>query len=127
VNPPFLTSFSNNLSKFWPICEHQAGLGFCVAHPEIPTMEAMNPLLSVQKPSDGIQVILHPLPILEISDHVVRAYKRGHKGAIVGGLLGQQNDLEITIEHSFNSRTILEDGRYTLDPEWFADLLDQRM
>jgi COP9 signalosome complex subunit 6 len=88
---------------------------------------AVNQLLSTQKSSDSsLQVALHPLPILEISDYITRSYLRGHSGAIVGALLGQQNGREITIEHSFSCLTIgTEDGRYKLDFQWFADRLEQ--
>lgn len=85
-----------------------------------------NPLISVQKAGDsGLQVVLHPLPILEISDFVTRGYQRGFKGAIVGGLIGQQNGREITIEHSFTCYTKKNtDGLYELDEPWFLRRLD---
>lgn len=87
---------------------------------------AVNGLLSTQKSSDGLQIALHPLPLLEISDHITRSYQRGHKGAIVGALLGQQNGRQITIEHSFTvGATKGEDGRYRTDPESFIARLDQ--
>jgi len=90
--------------------------------------EPVNELLSTQKSSDGLQVALHPLPILEISDHITRAYQRGHKGAIVGALLGQQNGRQITVEYSFTLGAVKgEDGRYRTDPESFIARLDQSM
>ncbi len=90
--------------------------------------EPVNPLLSTQKSSDsGLQVALHPLPILEISDYITRGYLRGYKGAIVGALLGQQNGREITIEHSFTckSEKVGTSGYYQLDEGWFTERLDQ--
>lgn len=90
---------------------------------------AANELLSAQKSSDsGLQVALHPLPILEISDYITRSYQRNYTGAVVGGLLGQQNGREITIEHSFSCKTIKnQDGLYELDMDWFKNRLDQSM
>ncbi|KAM7198141.1 hypothetical protein V8F33_005199 [Rhypophila sp. PSN 637] len=88
--------------------------------------ETVNPLMSVQKSSDsGRQVVLHPLPILEISDFITRSYQRGFKGAIVGGLIGAQNGRQITIEHSFACHTKKNDaGEYELDETWFSRRLD---
>ncbi|KAL2158614.1 hypothetical protein VTH06DRAFT_4096 [Thermothelomyces fergusii] len=88
---------------------------------------AANELLSTQKASDsGLKVVLHPLPILEISDFIVRGYQRGLKGAVVGALLGQQNGREITIEHSFSCKSVKNaDGLYELDQEWFKKRLEQ--
>jgi COP9 signalosome complex subunit 6 len=88
--------------------------------------QPVNDLLSTQKSSDGLQIALHPLPLLEISDHITRSYQRGYKGAIVGALLGQQNGRQITIEYSFTIGAIKgEDGRYRTDPESFIARLDQ--
>ncbi|KAK4214410.1 hypothetical protein QBC37DRAFT_421367 [Rhypophila decipiens] len=88
--------------------------------------ETVNPLMSVQRSSDsGRQVVLHPLPLLEISDFITRSYQRGFKGAIVGGLIGSQNGRQITIEHSFACHTKKNDaGEYELDETWFSRRLD---
>ncbi|KAK4142372.1 uncharacterized protein C8A04DRAFT_38324 [Dichotomopilus funicola] len=89
--------------------------------------QAANELLSTQKASDsGLKVVLHPLPILEISDFIVRGYQRGLSGAVVGVLLGQQNGHEVTIEHSFSCKSAKnENGFYELDHEWFKSRLEQ--
>jgi len=89
--------------------------------------QAAQELLSTQKASDsGLQVVLHPLPILEISDYIVRGYQRGLKGAVVGALLGQQHGREITIEHSFSCKSAKNaEGFYELDQEWFRQRLEQ--
>jgi len=89
--------------------------------------QPINELLSAQKSSDsGLQVALHPLPLLEISDHITRGYQRGLKGAIVGALIGQQNGREITIEGSFICKSEKNaKGLYELDETWFAARLEQ--
>jgi COP9 signalosome complex subunit 6 len=89
--------------------------------------QAARELLSTQKASDsGLQVVLHPLPILEISDYIVRGYQRGLKGAVVGALLGQQHGREITIEHSFSCKSARNnEGFYELDQGWFKNRLEQ--
>ncbi len=60
-----------------------------------------NPLV-VTGGSSELQVILHPLVLLSISDYIARHTLREQKTPIVGGLLGQQNGREITIEHAFD-------------------------
>ncbi|KAK3352400.1 hypothetical protein B0T25DRAFT_456419 [Lasiosphaeria hispida] len=89
--------------------------------------QLVNDLLSTQKSSDsGLQVALHPLPILEISDYITRGSQRGQKGAIVGALLGQQNGREITVEHSFSCKSEKNaQGFYELDEAWFLARLEQ--
>lgn len=87
-----------------------------------------NPLLSTQTSSDsGLQVILHPLPILSISDRITRFIVRGEKDSlIVMALLGRQNGREITIEESFDCKVDLAaNGEYQLDQDWFDSRLEQ--
>lgn len=92
----------------------------------LPRAMAVNPLLSTQKSSDGLQVALHPLPILEISDYITRSFQRGYKGALVGALLGEPKGREITIEHSFTCGVRAgEDGVYCIDAEQFSQRLEQ--
>jgi len=90
-------------------------------------MASVNSLISTQKSADaGLQVALHPLPILEISDYITRSYLRGYNGAVVGALLGQQNGRDITIEHSFSLKSAKNaEGIYELDYEWFLARLEQ--
>jgi len=88
----------------------------------------MNELLSKQKSTNSsLQITLHPLPIIEISDFITRGYQRKLKGAIVGILLGQQNGREITIEQSFTAKVekTQQDQLYELDLLWFSDRLEQ--
>lgn len=87
----------------------------------------INPLLSTQKSSDGLQVALHPLPVLEISDYITRSIQRGYKAALVGALLGESKGREITIEHSFTCGVIPgRDGTWIIDEAQFATRLEQR-
>jgi COP9 signalosome complex subunit 6 len=85
----------------------------------------VNPLLSMQKSSDGLQVSLHPLPLLEISDYITRSFQRGYKGALVGALLGEQKGREVTIEHSFTCGVQRKDGHWSLDTEQFVTRLEE--
>lgn len=77
----------------------------------------LNPLISTQ-PSSGLQVILHPLVLLTVSDYIARHTLRQQEGPIVGVLLGQSNSREVTAEHAFDAHVIKkDDGTWTLDEE----------
>lgn len=85
-----------------------------------------NPLLSTQKSTDsGLQVALHPLVLLTISDYITRHTLRQQTGPIVGALLGQQNGREITIEHAFDCRLMESEGDVVLHKVWFEERLQQ--
>lgn len=85
-----------------------------------------NPLLSSQKTSDSsLQIILHPLVLLTISDYITRHTLRQQKGPIVGGLLGQQTGREITIEHAFECLVGEVDGDIVLNTAWFEERCQQ--
>lgn len=86
-----------------------------------------NPLLSTQKSSDsGLQVALHPLVLLTISDYITRHTLRQQTGPVVGALLGQQNGREITIEHAFECLLQeTEENEVKLSPSWFEARLQQ--
>ncbi|TVY26197.1 COP9 signalosome complex subunit [Lachnellula hyalina] len=86
----------------------------------------LNPLLSIQKSSDsGLQVALHPLVLLTISDYITRHTLRQQTGPIVGALLGQQNGREITIEHAFDCLLVEVEGEIILNQAWFEERLQQ--
>ncbi|KAB8298665.1 hypothetical protein EYC80_000843 [Monilinia laxa] len=85
-----------------------------------------NPLLSTQKSSDsGLQVALHPLVLLTISDYITRHTLRQQTGPVVGALLGQQNGREITIEHAFECLLEGADNELKLSSSWFMSRLQQ--
>jgi len=86
----------------------------------------LNPLLSIHKSSDsGLQVALHPLVLLTISDYITRHTLRQQTGPIVGALLGQQNGREITIEHAFDCLLVEVEGEIILNQAWFEERLQQ--
>ncbi|TGO50248.1 hypothetical protein BOTNAR_0400g00070 [Botryotinia narcissicola] len=85
-----------------------------------------NSLLSTQKSSDtSLQVALHPLVLLTISDYITRHTLRQQTGPVVGALLGQQNGREITIEHAFECLLTTEEDEVKLSPLWFEKRLQQ--
>lgn len=93
------------------------------------TASPPNPLLSSHQPSD-MQVSLHPLVLLTISDYITRHTLRSQSGPIMGALLGQQNGRQITIEHAFECNTTSSADSplgYTLDHAKFVARLEQCM
>ncbi|KAL2206453.1 hypothetical protein CC79DRAFT_1308934 [Sarocladium strictum] len=85
-----------------------------------------NSLLSTQTGSD-LQVILHPLVLLTISDYITRHTLRQHKGPIIGALLGKHDGREITAEFAFDCHVISAEveGGFLLHDGMFADRLEQ--
>ncbi|KUI68251.1 COP9 signalosome complex subunit 6 [Cytospora mali] len=70
-------------------------------------------------------VILHPLPLIAISDYVVRHTLRQQTGPVVGALFGQQNGREISIEFAYEVQTLTNGDEVTLEPVWFETRLEQ--
>ena len=86
---------------------------------------AENPLL-LAGPSDlNLQVALHPLVLLTISDHITRHHVRQDAGFVVGALLGQVNGRNMTIEHAFPCNVISQGSNVILHADWFEDRLKQ--
>ncbi|KAI9731778.1 MAG: hypothetical protein M1834_004567 [Cirrosporium novae-zelandiae] len=88
--------------------------------------ETENPLISTHKSSENVQVLLHPLVLLTVSDYITRFHIRNQDGPIVGALLGQQKGRELTLEHAFEC-TIEKgkDGEPMLDEGFFLSRLQQ--
>lgn len=86
-----------------------------------------NSLLSAHKSSDsGLEVHLHPLVLLTISDYIARHVLRRQPGPIIGALLGQQSGREISLEHAFECSVDLAQGdTVILNEVWFQDRLQQ--
>lgn len=84
-------------------------------------------LLSTHKSSDsGLQIHLHPLVLLTISDYITRHILRRQQGPIVGALLGQQNGREISLEYAFECSVIPgANETVILNEAWFKDRLQQ--
>ncbi|KAI4172373.1 MAG: hypothetical protein LQ343_003632 [Gyalolechia ehrenbergii] len=84
-------------------------------------------LLSNNKSSDSsLQIHLHPLVLLTVSDHITRHTLRRRQELIVGALLGQHNGRDITLEHAFECQVVRgEQGAVLLHQAWFEDRLQQ--
>lgn len=98
----------------------------------MPDMD-QNLLLSSTKSSDtSLNVQLHPLVLLTISDHITRHKLRKQQVPIVGAILGQQNGRELTMEVAFQCKLLPPETRtgesaFMIDDEWFRDRLEQCM
>lgn len=83
-------------------------------------------LLSSNKSDSLIQVQLHPLVLLTVSDYVTRHALRQQKGPIVGAIIGTQDGRDVTMEHAFECKLLpRDDGEVVIDGEWFQDRLQQ--
>ncbi|KAI4178448.1 MAG: hypothetical protein LQ346_007442 [Caloplaca aetnensis] len=84
-------------------------------------------LISSHRASDsGLQIHLHPLVLLTVSDHITRHTLRQRKEPIVGALLGQHNGRDITLEHAFECQVVPgEQGAILLHQTWFQTRLQQ--
>ncbi|KAG5985057.1 hypothetical protein E4U55_001798 [Claviceps digitariae] len=90
--------------------------------------ESFKSLMSSQSKSSQLQVVVHPVVLFGLSDHISRHFIRRQGGPVVGAILGQQTGREITMEHTFEChlRKAPEvDGGYLLDQERFASRLEQ--
>lgn len=84
-------------------------------------------LISSHKSSEsGLQIHLHPLVLLTISDHITRHVSRDRQDPIVGALLGRQHGRDISLEFAFDCDLIHGNGdHFTLNDSWFKDRLQQ--
>ncbi|KAI9691429.1 MAG: hypothetical protein M1822_007500 [Bathelium mastoideum] len=86
----------------------------------------LNPLLSTGRaPDTALQVQLHPLVLLTISDYLTRHTLRQLDSPLIGAILGQQNGRDITMEHAFECKASLEKGCILMDTGWFAKRLEE--
>lgn len=84
-----------------------------------------NPLVIAGKPDTSLNVQLHPLVLLSISDYITRHTMRQQKGPIVGAVIGQQNGRNFTLEHAFECKLADSNGDVTtLDADWFTAQLE---
>jgi len=84
-----------------------------------------NVLLSTQTGSE-LQIILHPLVLITISDYITRHTLREQKGPLIGALLGLQSGRDVTIEHAFDCDVqIHEEGGYEVNTNHFVPRLEQ--
>ena len=80
--------------------------------------------------SGGVTIELHPLVVMNVSDHLTRAryMHPGQKMRVIGALLGKQEGrvMEIvnTVEFSFKATTNQEEGAIELDDGFCAGRIE---
>lgn len=72
-----------------------------------------------------LNVHLHPLVLINISDHVVRFRAIGQKQRILGAIIGQQEGRRIDVHNSFELLSNDEGGDTAFDLEFFQQRLAQ--
>lgn len=89
-------------------------------------VEQASSLVSHKSSDSGLHVLLHPLVLLTISDHITRHVARQQKGPIVGALLGRQQGRDISLEHAFECSLLTEEnGDVVLHHTWFEQRLKE--
>lgn len=84
-----------------------------------------NPLITAKAPDTSLNVQLHPLVLLSISDYITRRALRSQQGPVIGAIIGQQNGRSFTLEHAFECKLDAQDGNVVLAGEWFQERLEQ--
>ncbi|KAJ5345259.1 hypothetical protein N7452_003263 [Penicillium brevicompactum] len=91
-----------------------------------PVMNPTRSLVSQKSSDSGLHIQLHPLVLLTVSDQITRHLARQHTEPVLGGLLGQQNGREVTLEHAFECPvTINEHNEIIMVASWFEERLQQ--
>jgi COP9 signalosome complex subunit 6 len=80
-------------------------------------------LISTHPSTSGLQIALHPLALLTISDYITRHTLRKQTGPMVGALLGTQEGRDIAIEHAYEIITLVDKDQVRIDEEWFDNKL----
>ncbi|SAM08813.1 hypothetical protein [Absidia glauca] len=83
------------------------------------------PVVSTQESNSGLSISIHPLVLLNISDHHTRTRLQTHSEEvnICGAILAQQSGREIDIINSFE--VPLDPAELTIDPTYLDTKLDQ--
>lgn len=86
-------------------------------------LDEENFLISSHASTSGLQISLHPLALLTISDYITRHTLRNGTGPIVGALLGTQEGREIDIEHAYEILLLVDDDGVRVEETWFTNKL----
>ena len=84
-----------------------------------------NPLITTKPGDAALNIQLHPLVLLTITDYITRHISRHQKEPIVGAIIGQQNGRNFTLEHAYECKSSSQDGEIRVDNAWFVDRLEQ--
>jgi COP9 signalosome complex subunit 6 len=74
--------------------------------------------------TSGLQIALHPLALLSVSDYITRHTLREAKGPIIGALLGVQSGREISVEEAYEFLVLTDDKcEVTVERAFFENKL----
>eukprot|EP00123_Amoebidium_parasiticum_P001608 comp12740_c0_seq1/m.7859 comp12740_c0_seq1/g.7859 ORF comp12740_c0_seq1/g.7859 comp12740_c0_seq1/m.7859 type:complete len:313 (-) comp12740_c0_seq1:254-1192(-) len=77
----------------------------------------------------SLQVLLHPLVLVHISDHFTRRRVQGGDGEqnprVIGALLGTQDGRNVEVFNAFELLTRVEGGELIIDPPYFQSKQEQ--
>ena len=80
-------------------------------------------LISSHPSTSGLQIALHPLALLTISDYITRHTLQRQAGPMIGALLGTQEGREIAVEHAYEVIALVDKDGVRIDVEWFENKL----
>ncbi|KAF9116413.1 COP9 signalosome complex subunit 6 [Mortierella sp. AM989] len=80
-----------------------------------------------QPNNSGLHIAIHPLTLLNISDHYTRTAIQSGQGPVhaVGALLGIQSGREVEIFNSYELQFALQDGSVRIQDEYFVTKQEQ--
>ncbi|KAM3417010.1 COP9 signalosome complex subunit 6 [Cercospora zeina] len=81
-------------------------------------------LLIPGRPDTSLNVQLHPLVLLTISDYITRHSIRNQSGPAVGAILGQQNGRSFTLEVAYECKLDSSASAVQFDADWFMTRLE---
>ncbi|KAF2717345.1 hypothetical protein K431DRAFT_288644 [Polychaeton citri CBS 116435] len=88
-----------------------------------------NPLVSTGRALDtSLNVQLHPLVLLTISDYITRHTLRHQQGPVIGAVIGSQHGRDYTLEHAYECKLAAQQNNpdgVVLDRAFFETRLEQ--
>ncbi|KAI5362225.1 Putative COP9 signalosome subunit 6, MPN domain-containing protein [Septoria linicola] len=76
------------------------------------------------RPDTSLNVQLHPLVLLTMSDYITRHSIRQQDGPAVGAIIGQQTGRSFTLEFAFECKLAADTSHVQLDTDWFRTRLE---
>ena len=87
--------------------------------------DTANPLVIPGRPDTSLNVQLHPLVLLTISDYITRHSIRQQEGPAIGAIIGQQNGRNYTLEIAYECKLAADaSSGVQLDADWFNTRLE---
>jgi len=86
----------------------------------------MTEISTLSDAGSALDISLHPLVIINISDHFTREkVTKGENARVFGALIGSQNGRKVEIFNSFAFLLTSSNGSFVIDNEYFVTKIDQ--